>query len=61
MYILIITLYSVVGISHPVVLKGDHPTRYPSYGDCFKAGEQVVDWLTQDFIRVKFDCQEVQP
>lgn len=59
MYILTITLYSIVGVSHPVVLHGEPPTPYSSYGDCHKAGEQVQDWLTQDFIRVQFECREV--
>lgn len=60
MYLLIITLMTTVGISHPVVLYGNTPL-YESYGECQKAGEQVQDWLTQDFVKVLYDCRRVQP
>lgn len=61
MFILIITLSSIVGNSHSVVLHGDGQTKYHSYGECQKAGEQVQDWLTQDFMRVQYECRRVQP
>lgn len=60
MYLLIITLMTTVGIPHPVVLHGNTPL-YESYGECQKAGEQVQDWLTQDFVKVHYECRRVQP
>lgn len=63
MYILIITLYSTIGVYHPVVLHSDpvKDYQYSSYGECQKAGEQVQDWLVQDFMRVQYECRRVQP
>lgn len=58
MYILIITLFSTVGIYHPLVLKGEPPTTYRSYGECLDAAEKVVDWLQQDFIKVQYECRK---
>lgn len=58
MYLLIITLYATIGAPYEVTLKGDTPL-YPTRQECEKAGEHVVNWLTQDFIHVKYECQEV--
>lgn len=59
MYILVITLVSTIGVYHPIVLKGDPPQTYPSYGECMEAGEKVIDWLTQDHMKVVVACEEV--
>ena len=61
MYILIITLYSTIGVYHPVVLHNDpvKDHQYSSYGDCQRAGKQVQDWLTQDFMQVQYECRRV--
>lgn len=61
MYILLVVLYATVGPPYEVVLKGDNPRPYPSYQECVKAGIQVTDWLTQDFMQVKYECKEVSP
>ena len=55
MYILVITLISTIGVSHPVILKGEK-NPYETYNDCVIAGEHVKEWLTQDFVKATYDC-----
>jgi len=54
MWILIITMVSTVGISNPIVLSG--PPNYETVEQCRQAGKEVINWLTQDFIRVSIEC-----
>lgn len=58
MFILTIVLSTTIGISHPVVLTGK--PYYPSLSECQQAGDQVVNWLTQDFVTVQYICEEVK-
>lgn len=54
MFTLTIVLYTTIGIFHPVILTGK--PEYMTREICEKAGEQVVNWLAQDFMQVKFEC-----
>lgn len=58
MFILTIVLSTTIGISQPVVLTGK--PYYHSLQECQKAGDQVVNWLTQDFVTVQYTCEEVK-
>lgn len=55
MFVLTITLYTLIGISHSIVLRGE--PYYQTLGEYQKAGQQVANWLTQDFIKVSYICE----
>jgi hypothetical protein len=31
-------------------MKGELPMTYPNYGECFKAGEEIIDYMNPDLI-----------
>jgi len=56
-YLLIIILHYTVGITEPVVLNGKEPLALET---CKDQGIKAANWLTQDFVRVTWECRPVQ-
>lgn len=56
MWTLLIVMVSTVGIQHPIQLHG--PPTYTDLATCRQAGADVVNWLTQDYVQVTYQCQE---
>ena len=57
-WVLVTVLSFSVGPPEPLVLQGTKP--WPDLASCMKAGEVTANWLTQDFVTVKWDCVKVR-
>lgn len=56
-YILVVILHYTVGIGEPVVLKDER--QHLDLDTCKDQGIKAANWLTQDWVRVTWECRPV--
>lgn len=54
-WVLTIVLSSTIGAPDKATFRG--PRLYQSLNDCRTEGMKAVNWLTQDFMKARWECQ----
>lgn len=58
LYELIIYLIMTVGSPEPTIIAV--PKLHPTLEDCQAQAQELVEWFTQDFVRVEAECRPVE-